>query len=87
MNSYYGLIKDPLREALTALTNEECPFDLQGHLTFPEKTNEGVELINVQAWAKQHAKPRWATGESILDAAELIVYRATENNNIHTSND
>jgi hypothetical protein len=40
------------------------------------------EVLRLQDYCSLRAKPAWATGESIIDAADLMVERAIENGNI-----
>ena len=42
----------------------------------------GDEVIVLQDWCSDNARPRWATGLSMIEAAELIVDQAIENANI-----
>jgi hypothetical protein len=42
----------------------------------------GDEVMELQDWCSENARPRWATGLSMIEAAELIVDQAVENANI-----
>jgi hypothetical protein len=42
----------------------------------------GDEVLDLQDWCSDNARPEWATGLSMIEAAELIVDQALENANI-----
>jgi hypothetical protein len=42
----------------------------------------GDEVIDLQDWCSDNAQPDWATGLSMIEAAELIVSQALDNDNI-----
>lgn len=42
----------------------------------------GDEVMELQDWCSENARPAWATGLSMIEAAELIVDQAIENANI-----
>jgi hypothetical protein len=42
----------------------------------------GDEVTELQDWCSDNARPTWATGLSMIEAAELIVAQAIENANI-----
>lgn len=42
----------------------------------------GDEVVVLQDWCSDNARPSWATGLSMIEAAELIVDQAIENANI-----
>lgn len=52
---------------------EVPPYGVQGM---------GDEVIALQDWCADNARPPWATGLSMIEAAELIVNQALENANI-----
>jgi hypothetical protein len=82
MEYYYGAIKSPLREAIATITGEEPPLDLCPpgvHST--EGMHEDTVLL-LQDWCAEHARPKWATGLWVLDAAEDCVRQAVDNANI-----
>lgn len=72
--------KSPLTDALKAITGKIPPFPLSG----VTKSSELPEAIAIQLtdWCSLNAQPEWATGSSILEAADLIVERALENGNL-----
>jgi hypothetical protein len=41
-----------------------------------------AENEKLQDWCSMHARPHWATGLGLIEAAELIVQGAVENSNI-----
>jgi len=83
MPYYQGHCPDPLKEALLAITGKEVPREtclLDGVFNCSE-LDDG-ELFALGDWCTQNARPHWATGDGILEAAELLVSRAKENDNI-----
>lgn len=79
--SYYPTPKHPLREALAAVVGKEPPDYVQG---FDLKALTDQQQMDLQDWCSLNAKPFWATGLSMIEAAELIVAGAIENNNIES---
>jgi len=79
--SYYSS-QSPLQEALVAITGKLPPaeLDLDGIRHASELDDTKSQFLS--DWCTQNARPHWATGDSILEAAELIVLRAQENANI-----
>lgn len=76
----YSGVHSPLAEALEALIGALPPMPMEGICNSNElDENEGMML---EEWCCQNARPRWATGSGLLEAAELIVERAIENANI-----
>lgn len=73
-------ISNPLGEALETITGQPPPVDLTG-VTAPGELSEAV-MLRLLDWCSDNAQPDWATGESIYDAAWLMVDRASENDNI-----
>lgn len=73
-------VANPFEEALASITGETPPFDLAGVRT-GEDISEAV-MLELLDWCSAHARPVWATGESIYDAAWCLVERAIENDNI-----
>ncbi len=77
--TYYPTPESPFREALAAVVGEEPPDYVRGfgfHNVPEDKQDE------LQSWCVQRARPAWATGLSMIEAAELIVAGAVENANI-----
>jgi hypothetical protein len=72
--------RSPLLAALLAITGAPPPDYLRGVKALGALSPE--QLQHLQDWASYNARPDWATGESILDAAQLLVARAIENNNL-----
>lgn len=73
-------IKNPLFEVISAMTNVTAPFYLKGK--FYSNELEDAEYFFFQEWCAYHAKPYWATGTGIIDAADIIVGEAVKNGNI-----
>lgn len=85
----------PLKNAIEALIG---PLPLMiGKDNFPiaqalENVIYSTELddqiiLRLQDYCSSHARPAWATGESIIDAADLLVERAIENANLEILNE
>lgn len=70
----------PLREALYALTLSEPPDFITSQWWLGELLQSQVEEL--QAWCVNHARPSWATGLSIMEAAERLVQEALDNGNL-----
>lgn len=67
------------QEALELLVGKPCPIQV------PRFGTEGLsdkDVSSLQDWCSSNARPRWATGLSMMEAAELIVEGALENANI-----
>ncbi len=75
----YPTPKHPLREALLAVTGKEPPAYVKGHNILNLTDHQVMAL---QDWCSLNARPEWATGLSILEAAEMIVQGAIDNANI-----
>lgn len=71
---------NPLGEALSHLMGKDCPMDLKGKENFDHLSP--LEFQKLQDWASSNCKLKWATGESILQSAVMIVDLAIENGNI-----
>jgi hypothetical protein len=72
--------KDPIREALSALCGgKEPPAFVRGHTTQGLTDRQNEEL---QDWCSTNGRPEWATGIGIIEAAELLVAEAVNNDNI-----
>lgn len=80
--SYYKTPEHPFREALRALTGKEPPSFVQGH---SDAGLTDAQKMQLQDWCSQNANPRWATGLSIYEAAEMIVSEAVGNANIEAA--
>jgi hypothetical protein len=76
--AHYGKIDRPLGEALALITGT-MPPGLDG-IYHSRQLNDEQGLV-LDDWCKAY-RPAWTTGDSVLEAAELLVYRAMENNNI-----
>lgn len=78
---YNGHYSDsPLKEALVAITGKEPPFDLSGVYSSVDLDDHTAERLG--DWCTNNTNPVWAPGDSILEAAEILVKRAVENANI-----
>jgi len=68
--SHYRTPRNPFREALQVVTGKKPPSYVTGysdqHLTDAQKQA-------LQDWCSDNARPDWATGLSMIEAAELIV--------------
>jgi hypothetical protein len=81
----------PFRDALESLIGaiplmidkDNFPLcqNLEGVSSYQELDDETIGRL--QDFCCEHARPSWATGESMMDAADLIVERAIENANIN----
>ena len=71
---------NPLADALEAILGITAPDYCQGIVNVSELADE--EMLALCDWASGNARPIWATGESIVDAADLMVTRAFENDNL-----
>lgn len=80
MTMYYIAECGPFAEALAAITGIAPPFDLRA-VTVQGDVDEQT-MLALCDWCSANARPAWATGESIYDAAWLMVERAIENDNI-----
>ena len=80
-NPIYPTPDSPLAEVLRAMIGEDPPVDLTGVYSIDEiDSDEDWEVL--QNWASCNAKPGWATGYGILEAADLVVRSAVGNCNI-----
>lgn len=73
-------VSNPLTEALSAITGEVPPAYTHGAFSVADLTE--AEMLTLQDWCCIHARPEWATGIGVLEAAELIVREAVDNANI-----
>lgn len=76
--SYYGKIDRPLAEALAIITGT-MPPGLDG--IYHSNQLDEETAIALEDWCVAY-RPAWVTGNSVLEAAELLVQRALENDNI-----
>ncbi len=72
-------VKNPFYDALAAMTGELPPDYCKGLV---DAAPLGDRVHELQTWCANHCRPEWATGLSIIEAAELIVRGAIENANI-----
>lgn len=81
--AYYGNIENPLTEALEMLCGS-MPLEISQRLLGIAFTKELSEEAHeaVYDWATANTKLRWATGCGVLDAADVLVWQAYENDNI-----
>lgn len=77
--TYYPTPEHPFREALQMVVGKEPPAYVKG---FGLKGLTDKQVMELQDWCSQNARPEWATGLSMIEAAELIVAGAIENGNI-----
>ncbi len=80
MAMYYTADCGSLAEALATITGLDPPFDLRAVHTQADVDEQ--TMLALCDWCSSNARPAWATGESIYDAAWLMVERAIENDNI-----
>ena len=73
-------VEHPLYEAFKAVTGAEPPEYTKGLAQTTELTGKQQRDLHLDHTSL--ANPFWATGESIMDVADLIVERAIENANI-----
>ena len=71
---------DPLGDALSVIVGQSCPFDTAGIWRLEQLADE--DAVAIQDWCSGEARPSWATGESIVDSAFLMIARAVENANL-----
>ena|ERR1700748_2929637 len=83
-NNMYQTSKHPLREALKVLCKKEPPEYVKG---YDIKNLTGFQVMELQDWCSINAHPEWATGLSMLEAAEMIVQSAIDNANIKKQNE
>lgn len=74
------VIQSPFAEAIESIIGVPPPFDLSGVFYSHEIDDEN--FIKLQDWCSLHARPAWATGISMVDAADHIVKEAVANSNI-----
>lgn len=67
------------KEALESLTGKKLPMRVP---RFKASRMSDENQYKLQEWCVDNAQPPWATGLSMIEAAELIVQGAIENGNI-----
>lgn len=67
------------KEALESLTGKKLPMRVP---RFKASRMSDENQYKLQEWCVNNANPPWATGLSMIEAAELIVQGAIENGNI-----
>lgn len=70
----------PFLEALQALVGKRPPAFCRGVYASRELDDDQIQRL--QGWCADNARPAWATGLSMIEAADLIVDGAVENANI-----
>jgi hypothetical protein len=65
---------------MTGTDNYPLAQSLEDILVSKELPDQAISRL--QDYCSLRANPAWATGESIIDAADLMVERAVENGNI-----
>lgn len=80
--AWYPTPESPLRKALQVVTGELFHDMLKGVYEFNDIADPELQE-ELHEWCGYHARPDWATGLSMIEAAELIVRQAVENANIH----
>ena len=76
----YDRPANPLAEAIEAVVGERPPLETVGAYTFNDLSQSDQDWL--QDWCSERARPCWAAGLSMIEAAELIVEQACENANI-----
>ena len=71
---------EALRTVSPSIEEADCDFDFSGVHHSDEIPDAIAEAL--QDYCALHARPAWATGGSIIEAADLLVARALENDNI-----
>lgn len=67
------------KEALESLTGKKLPMRVP---RFKASRMSDENQFKLQEWCVDNANPPWATGLSMIEAAELIVQGSIENGNI-----
>ena len=79
MRTKHLVVKNPLTEALFAITGRNPPTYTRGIYASEEL---GDRVLELQDWCCLNARPSWSTGIAILEAADAIVKEAVSNGNI-----
>jgi hypothetical protein len=80
MQMYSTAEQGSFAEALETIIGISPPFDLT--TAYAQADIDEQTMLALCDWCSANARPAWATGESIYDAAWLMVERAIENGNI-----
>ena len=72
-------LQNYFKEALESLTGKKLPMVVP---RFKASRMSDENQYKLQEWCVDNARPPWATGLSMIEAAELIVQGAIENGNI-----
>jgi hypothetical protein len=80
--THFPTPQHPIREVLKALVGKSPPDFVKGH---DLKGLTDQQMLALQDWCSLNSRPKWATGLSIIEAAELIVAGAVENGNISSA--
>jgi len=80
MSYTYEKPENPLADAIAAIVGETPPLETVGAYCFNDLSESDQEWL--QHWCSERANPYWATGLSMIEAAELIVEQACQNANI-----
>jgi len=78
--SMYPDVTNPLTDALRAITGVEPPSYTLG--AYSAQDLEEDDVMALQDWCSDNARPEWSTGIGIFEAAELMVSEAVDNANI-----
>lgn len=73
------VVANYFKQALESITGKKCPMRVP---RFGSSRMKDENQMKLQEWCVQVAQPPWATGLSMIEAAELIVKGALENGNI-----
>jgi hypothetical protein len=83
----YHNVKDPLKEAIEQIIGKEPPFDFGGAYKFnelpPEALNQIEDWCSLEISASGPAE--WATGSSVVSAAEIMVEEGQWDANIEAN--
>jgi len=76
----YDTPENPLADAIEAVVGERPPLETSFAYSWNDLSEADKHWL--QDWCSERARPEWATGLSMIEAAELIVEQACENANI-----
>jgi hypothetical protein len=80
----YNCVKEPLKEAIERIIGKEPSFDFDGAYRFSELP--AAALNQIEDWCSLeisgHGVAGWATGSSVVSAAEIMVEEAQWDANI-----
>ena len=74
------IVKNPLKDVLSAMTHSYPPDYLNG-LFSSDELHEAYYL-EFQDWCASNVLPAWATGIGLIEAADKMVLEAVRNGNI-----